>query len=316
MVTTDQKTALPALRARIDERFIAPLKTNAFANRTWFLVAVAAVFALHAGLLGALLYRDWTAPPKAAQEQETPIEVVTAPPPPPPPAPKQSPQQEIEKPATSAPRAESDAKLETDKTDTQTRAPKAETPPAAGRRQQAEQTNTDMSEDADAEAAAENPDIQKDAEALDKAAPKVAPEKPKAAKAKVAARPKPARSPLKQLAGLSDLPDYHFAKRTKKSPVSGGTEDSRYLAIVYGLISSHIHYAHGEGSVTVTFELDESGNVLDIGLLSSSGDQMAEAEVINAVRGASPFPPPPPDRPHSLRATIDFSRHPMSMGAR
>lgn len=312
------------MRARIDERFIAPFKRNTFATRTWFLVTVALVLAMHAAVLGYFLYRDTKNPVEnAKQQEETPVEVVVEQeaPKPPPQEPQKQQQQEIEKPASSAPRAERDAKIDTEKLDTETHAPKAANPPQDGQplpAQDAAQPNTETDEQDAADAAAANPDdAKKDAEALDKAAPTPTKDPPKPAKAKVASKQKRPKAVQQQVAGLSDLPDYHFARKTKKSPISGGTEDSRYLAIVYGLISAQIH-ASGEGSVTVVFELDESGDVIGVGLSRSSGNDLADAEVINAIRRASPFPPPPPNRPHGLTATIDFSRvrRPVSMGER
>jgi TonB family protein len=306
----------PSLVARMEERFFAPLTRNAFAHRTWFFVTVAIILAIHGALLGYLLYRDRTDPVRLAQQEETPVEIIVEKPPAPqkPPAPEKPPPQELEKPASSAPRAENDEKVDTQETQKETHAPKAPEPPKDGRPEPAKEaaapSDAPAEPDKVEEAAAKPETKDKDTEALDTAVP-LPPKRPEALSAK-ATPPAKTRAPkaiLQQFAGASELHDFSFAKPTKKSPVSGGSEDSRYLAIVFGMIMQHrraIATEGREGSVTVGFNVDGSGNVIGAGIERTSGDPEIDAAATAAIYRASPFPPPPEGAPHGLIATIDF----------
>ena len=93
--------------------------------------------------------------------------------------------------------------------------------------------------------------------------------------------------------------------------MSGGHEDSRYLAIVYGMIMQHrspVGIPGGAGAnVTLDFTVDDDGNVLEIGIERTSGFPEVDEEAAEAIRRSSPLPPPPAGAPHGLVATIDFS---------
>ena len=80
---SETKPPFGTLSARLEERILQPLRTSAFARRTWFSITVASIVALYAGLLGWMLWRDAADPPRGAQMQETPIEVVAEMPKPP-----------------------------------------------------------------------------------------------------------------------------------------------------------------------------------------------------------------------------------------
>ena len=322
MSSEDDRSWAASLKARVEERFAAPFKRNAFATRTWFLVTLAAILALHGAVLAFLLYRDAHDPVQTAKVEETPVEVIVEKPPeppkPPPEKPQPKPQQkpELEKPASSAPRAENTEKTETEQTDKETHAPKAATPPKDGKpepsRAATSPTNEPAKPDTAQEEAAQKELLDKDAEALDKAVPEP-PKKPQSlvAKVKPPAKVHKEVSALDQLAGDSALPDYSFARPTKKSPVSGGTEDARYLAIVYGLIMRSRHsvvtVADANGNVTIAFDVDSNGRLIGADYVHRSGYPEIDAEAMAAIRRASPFPPPPPGAPHGLVATIDFS---------
>ena len=320
MASEDYRIWAASLRAGVEERFFAPLKHNAFARRTWFLVTLAVILAVHAGVLAYLFYRDSAAPEQIAAREETLVEVIVEPPKPPPeapkpPQPKQEAKQEIEKPASSAPRAPNEEKVETQETQKDTHAPKAPTPPRDGtpEKSEAASPSTEPAPPEKTEAEAEKKDLlEKDAEPLENAVPEP-PKRPKSlmAKAKPPTKVKAKASALDQLAGDSSLPDYRFARPTKKSPVYGGSEDSRYLAIVYGMIMSKrrpvVSVADASGSVTITFGVDDRGNFTGANYVRSSGFPEIDNEAMAAIRRASPFPPPPPGSPHSLIATIDFS---------
>ena len=318
MTTTDPTAPALLLAAHIEERILAPLRRNPRAAR-WFVATVVAILALHGALLGLFLMRDQDAPKRAANEP-TPIEVVVEQPkeepkphtPKRPEPPKPAPKQAIEKPASSAPRAPSDTKVDTASVQKETHAPKAPTPPTDGQpnpEKEASSPSTDPAEPNTTQEAAEPDVLQKDAEALDKTKDQPKEKPKKVAKLTPKAKTRRARTALQQLAGASTLPDYSFARPTKKSPVYGGTEDSRYLAIVYGMIMQHraVVEAPGEGgSVTIVFHVDDDGNVFGIGVQHTSGYPQIDAEAAMAIRRASPFPPPPAGAPHSLVATIDF----------
>ncbi len=314
---TPEAPALEArtLVARMEERFVTPFEGNAFAHRTWFLVTLAAIVGLYGAVVVVLLYRDDAEPLAAPPPEPTPVEVVTEPPPPPP-APRQSAPAkppEPEKPASSAPREANDEKVETDQTQKDTHAPKAPTPPVDGRptpEQQASSPSEAPAEPAkpdEAAAKADAPD--KDAEALDRAVP-LPPKRPDLPKPKPPAKVQVAKSALQRLAGTSELQDFSFSRPTKKSPIAGGTEDSRYLSIVFGLIMAHRRsFAYPEavdGNVTVAFNVDDGGDLTGIGIVQTSGSRQIDAEAVATIQRAAPFPPPPPGSPHGLIATIDL----------
>ena len=308
----------PTLVASEDQRFLARPKRGAFWSRSRFGVILLVVLAAHGALLVYLLRRDRDASFETAKLDETPVEIVVEPPPPlqppPPPPPKQkqpdppNPKEEIEKPAFSAPRAPNEEKVETNRTDQKTQAPKAPTPPQEGQPkppQQASRPQEEAKSDAKEDAAAKPEEDKPDAEALDKAKPKVAP-KQAAKPAKPAPKTKKTFDALASLSGSSSLPDFTFAKPTAKAPVYGGTEDVRYLAIIQGLIMNKVRtlprlnrYQEG-GQVAVVFHINDDGRVLSMGLGQTSGNPEIDRMALNAVSQAAPFPPPPRGIPHSL----------------
>lgn len=299
------------LSARLEERILQPLRTSVFARRTWFSVTVALVVALYAALLGWMLWRDAADPPHGAEAREnTPVEVVAAMPTPQPMPP--APKQEVEKPASSAPRAFNDVKEDTERADKETHAPKKAAPPAEAEpkptpdepKEAAEDTAKPAPEKTEAAKPPEDPD--KEAEALDK----LPPEPPKRPEKLAQATPKPTppkptppkpphrpKSVAQQLAGNSDLPDYTFAKPMRKhAKVSGGTEDDRYLAVVYGLITQNRHainVPYGEWTVAVSFVVDGGGNLVGVQVSKPSGYAEVDAQAVEAVEAAAPYPPPP-----------------------
>ena len=60
MASEDNRSWAASLRAGVEERFVAPFKHNAFARRTSFLVTLAIILAMHAGVL-AYLFHSMTA---------------------------------------------------------------------------------------------------------------------------------------------------------------------------------------------------------------------------------------------------------------
>jgi len=314
MATPEEKVPGPSIVARVEERWLTPLKRNAFATRTWNLVTVAAICTIYAGLIAYFLYRDAHTPVETAKVEEIPVEVVPPPPPPPVPKPKPSAPEakpEIEKPASSAPRAPSDEKIETDKQDEATHAPKAETPPQDGDKvaPQPAAAPTDAADHDDKAVAAAKEDVlKKDAEALDKAVPLPVKKPEKLAKAPPRAKPRREQMALQRLTGKSDLPDYKLARATKKAPITGGTEDNRYLANVFAKIMANYRPVamdtDGRETVTVAFNVDDDGTILQMQIVQSSGDEELDEAAVAAVSRASPLPPLPPGAPHGLIARI------------
>ncbi len=302
---------LPSIPLGVGERWLAPLLDNGFAARTWNLVTVVAICAIYAAIIGWILYRDPGKPQEAAKLEEIPVELVP-PPPPPPPAQKPPPaaEKEIEKPATSAPRAPSEEKIETEKMDDTTSAPKAEAPPHDG--EKAPEPTPAAPADADAHddkaATAKDEVLKKDAEALDKAAP-MPPEKPeKLAKAPPKAKLRREKTALERLTGKSDLPEYKLARPTKRAPITGGHEDNRYLSNVFAKIMANyrgIDVGPADGATcTVAFNVDDDGTILQMQIVQSSGDQELDAAAVDAVSHSSPLPPLPAGAPHGLIARI------------
>lgn len=314
---SETKSPFGVVSARIEERILQPLRTSAFARRTWFSVTLASIVVVYAGLFAWMLWRDAADPPRGEQLQETPIEVVAEmPKPPAPPPPSQK--QEIEKPATSAPRAVNDSKDETERADKDSHAPKSAAPPAEAEPKPTPDEPKEAAEDAAKEApekteAPKPPDVpDKEAEALDKAPPEP-PKKPeKLAQAK--AKPTPPKPPhrpktvAQQLAGASDLPDFTFAKpMRKRAKVTGGSEDDRYLAVVYGLITQNrqaVNVPYGDWSVSVSFVVDGTGNLVGVQVSKPSGYAEVDNQAVEAVEAAAPYPPPPSGNNTSMVARL------------
>ena len=317
MATPEDQEPGPSIEARADERWLTPLRLNAFASRTWNTITVAFICAIYAGIIAYALHRDASQPPvETAKLEEIPVEIVQPPPPPPPPPKPEAqkpppPPPELEKPASSAPRAPSEDKIETERMDEATRAPKAETPqdgekapppePAASPDEAAD--HDDKSAKAD-----DNDVLKKDAEALTKAVP-TPPQKPeKLAKAPPKAKQKREKPAVQRLAGKIDLPDFKLARPTKKAPISGGNEDNRYLSNVFAKIMSKYRPVALDpdfaGTCTVAFHVDDDGTILAMQIAQSSGDEELDEAAVAAVSRASPLPPLPPGAPHGLIARI------------
>lgn len=77
--------------------------------------------------------------------------------------------------------------------------------------------------------------------------------------------------------------------------------DNAYNALVFGHLQRFKRYpaaAHGaSGIVTVRFELNRAGEVIDSELSKSSGNAVLDHEALDLLRRASPFPAFPADKP-------------------
>ena len=305
----DDRLADAALVADVEERFAQRRRVPLW-TRARFVALLLLVLLVHGAILVAFLVRDAKTPHQVASVEETPVEIVVEkppeppppPPPPKPPEPQPKPREEIEKPALSAPRAPNEEKVETEKTQPKTMLPKAPQPPSEGEKQPkaAAAPPKEAAPDEAKEDAAKAPDDTKpDAEPLDKAKPKTA-KKTTTKQAKAAPKRKQKTTDvLASLAGSSPLDTMSLAKPTPKSPVYGGTEDVRYLAIVEGMLVHKVsqlprtaHWQDG-GHVVIFFQLDPTGRVISKDFYAKSGYPEIDALAMRALIAAQPFPPPP-----------------------
>jgi protein TonB len=291
-----------------------------------------AVLLFHATLIAILLLADRPDNDANLRATEIPIELVPAMPPPPPPPPqekkpqpqpKQQPEKPkytvSEKPAFDAPRTPNNETVKRLTTDNQTRAPTQAKPTLANETKPTPEQPKPAQNAAPAAAeqsqAPDKPDNTPDAEPLNKAAPV------KAAEVKQRMKPAKQRADLpddqraavaRQLASLMPSPDYSLAAESKMAPVTGGTEDMRYLSVLYGLIMrqqrfpSSPHPRHTGATVTVAFWVDDTGALVHEALYRTSGYPELDAEAMADVRRAAPFPEPPSGEPHGFIAQMGF----------
>ena len=291
-LATDQAPVVADLDLRLD----MPRPNDRRISR--LLLATLAALAIDLGVL-AIVWKEAAfspvTPPPAA---EIPIEIVTEPPPepPPPPPPPESPapeqkSQELEKPATDAPRAgKSD---HDDDTVAEKEKPAAAPPPPA--------PAEPSPEPSPAEAPA--PEAPKAAEA----------ELPTPVKTETPQKPAPAKSPTvaEILAkALEPLPDVEFGGQAIDSPVTGGNAKSTYLTKLYGLIVPRLRVpavAHAYGrrlTGAVSFSVDGRGRLRQRFVSSGSGSMELDEAAMQAVGEASrAFPPPPRGAPIGMTFT-------------
>jgi protein TonB len=86
---------------------------------------------------------------------------------------------------------------------------------------------------------------------------------------------------------------------------------SRYFSLVKGIIESKKRYPEEakrrgeEGTVVVSFTIDESGNPVNVKLASSSGSSSIDNETLRLIRSLK-FPPPPDGKPINLRVEVEY----------
>ena len=103
------------------------------------------------------------------------------------------------------------------------------------------------------------------------------------------------------------LPQYQFAHAATESPVVGGNADTRYFTIVYGMIRSRIRRPPNvrppNRGGAIVFTVDETGNLVQRRVVSSSGSPNLDMAVMAAIAEAAPYPAPPGWQPRSMRLT-------------
>ena len=115
---------------------------------------------------------------------------------------------------------------------------------------------------------------------------------------------------------IEDLPQYKFARSVAHSPIAGGSAESRYLTIIYGMIKAHLrespalHIDLANRHGMVDFYVDEGGNLVGRKLVSSSGSPNLDIAVMAAIAEAAPYPAPPHWSPIYL--SYNFGRKPRS----
>lgn len=293
------------------------------AERRGLAIALAAAAVLHLVIpLEILAYYAVWPPAAAPAEQEIPIEVVVEPPPPkeekPQDQPKPPPQPEDERPAYDAPSAATQEKANRESPDLKTQAPAAETQPQQkpGAPQQSETPPAAEEQKAQAPPPVEEkPTPNADDPAAATQSPWDSTAAPPAAKVEPKPAPPPApKPPPTTPAGAplptdDVLPEYKFAHAATKSPVVGGTADTRYFTVVYGMIRSHLRAPSGPSAAppsrggAIVFTVDESGNLLQRKLVSASGSPSLDMAVMTAIAEAAPYPAPPNWQPRSMRLT-------------
>lgn len=313
------------LAAPPDERLFEGPQPRILADKRRFIVLLVCCFLLHAFAILLFNYFGVTVGP-APEPQEIPVEIIVEPPPPkepepappkpeskPEPKPEQPAEEKTldEKPATDAPRAQNEEKVERDAHDESSHSPKT----------------TAKSETADIKPPNEQARTEEktiDSKAPDESAPKLKQDRPdgdpvnaadlerleaeqrmKALQA--ALHPQPQQAPAQNpLSAFLATPDFSFAPVSKYAPVAGGNAATTYLTTLYGLMASHMHLkdiaagrAHTSGEIT--FSVDLSGRLTRARISKSSGLPELDAAALAAVRSSAPFPPPPTGSGLSLR---------------
>ncbi len=291
------------------------------AERRGLAVALIAAAALHLLIPLALFgyYALWP-PSTPTAVQEIPVEVVVEQPPAPKPKPaedkpKPPPKPFDEKPAFDAPAPETKEKVNRESPDKKTEAPAAQAPPppTPGAPPKSETRAPAPAEEQKAQNAPPAHDL---APAPEGELPADVNPTPKDETAEAAAPAKPAppaKAPVGEaLPTIEDLPQYKFAREVEHSPVAGGSAESRYLTIVYGMIKAHLretpelHVDSANRRGVVDFYVDEGGNLVGRKLISSSGSPNLDLAVMAAIAAAAPYPAPPNWSP--LYLTYNFGR--------
>jgi len=328
-------------RLNRSERLLPELPSRRAAR--WLFALVFVLVALVHVLLVSLFLTHAGDAPVLPPMNEVPVEVIVEPPPapePPPPEekkpeepkpqekqkPPEPPKPQYEqslKPAFDAPRAPNQDQIEREAPHKETQAPEQEqkqsqqapaeapaapdtptiAPTPSPERQ--EQTTPVLPEKDDADAEAIKKELQQKEDKI-KANAEAARVKQQLLKDQQKA------AMAKQLAALKPSPSYTVGSKSKVAPVSGGTENTTYLSVLFGIIMKHMVDPHATraspGTAVIFFALDDNGNIIHTAIEKTSGFPDIDQQTIDAVKRAGPFPPPPRDLPHRFFFSRDVDR--------
>src|SRR5947209_1958365 len=310
----------PAAPLVADERLRLVPRAAAMlgASRREGVTALATILFVHAALIAFILYRDSFHRFEIPPAQEIPVEVVAEvppepPKPPPQPQPEQKPEENYDKPAYSAPRAPNEiaandkgVQKETDPRQAQSKAQDG-SPVAANSAAPAPQVSASALRGTAQERIADE-----NAEPLEAASPMPDPNAGQAAAAAMAQDTSSADLMRQLSSAQPTLSSFSFAASTRLAPLTGGSEDNRFMSNVFAKILSKKRYPksaaarHASGIVMISFIIDAEGGLVYQTISHSSGESDLDAEAMAAVKSAAPYPPPPPGAPRSLLATIKF----------
>lgn len=256
---------------------------------------------------------------------EIPVEMVPPPEQPPEPPPEEKPEQKPEekqaekkpeppkpppmtldeKPATDAPRKETEEQVDREAPQQrETRGPQVSKPSDAASAPSKPQKAQNQ------DAATGDPEEQKEAEIVRPSAPVAGPPKPEAAPKKTETQ-KNSLATEEMIAAFKPLPDYEFGAAARKAPVAGGAAKATYLTILFGMVMPHMKIPPGAKPIQggmVSFGLDETGRLTFAGTKISSGSPELDRAAIAAIRAAAPFPAPPTGRSIGLTFTYGADR--------
>ncbi|MCC7250621.1 MAG: TonB family protein [Hyphomicrobium sp.] len=126
----------------------------------------------------------------------------------------------------------------------------------------------------------------------------------KTAKLHDPSEPRKTESRSKQKGGAASRATQGSAASAGRVSASRGSAIN-YAAIVRARVASRKPPAGGQrGTVVVSFGVSKSGGLAYASIARSSGNPGLDGRVLSAVRGAGPFPPPPPGA--GLRFAIPF----------
>lgn len=93
---------------------------------------------------------------------------------------------------------------------------------------------------------------------------------------------------------------------------AGNQASEEYKGLVFGQLGRSqdaVERARQQGLrgiVIVSFKLDDEGGISEIRIARSSGIAALDAIAVDMVKGAAPFPPPPPDGPRTFTPALSF----------
>jgi TonB family protein len=311
--------ASPGIRfsANPADRLLQP--QSAAPGRNRYLAPLGACL-IYAILLAPIVLDDLMRPSFTPAPQAIPVEILIEPPeqkPPdaPPAKPESQPMAQPldEKPASDAPRAANNEKLEVEGPEKAAKAPPTPTPekPPSPNPDEAKAPGTAHEAAAQAQQSAAQSTSDKSA---DEATPtgELNREKPPQTEqhAEAEAQPNaPAAAGALQFPTFESVPDIDFGALAKPAPVAGGKAKATYLSIIYGMIMARVHFPEGvhSGSSklegTIVFNVDSMGGVIQRTIVHPSGSHALDAAAYEAIGKAQPSPRPPNGAPIGLRFT-------------